>query len=130
MVWFIKIVYLILFWSIDVLLYLKLVRNRTNVDGYLKITASVWAVLFFLYIPFLHIPYFQNPTVHFNLSAGVIQLLLAHYFFRYSSKRGNKRLLQDDTKATWNSMIMIGENITFVVIMLAHLMWALCAPIK
>ena len=115
-----KLFYLILFLSLDVLLYLRLVTKIIKAGLWLTVVASVWLIALVVYLPLFHLVFLMPFKGFLKLSEMILMLLLVHFLTRLIVW-GLARFLTDDLKQSLNSIMFGFNTILFAFFFLLHM---------
>lgn len=127
---FIKLTYLTLFWTIDILLYLRLNTLVIKTNYWLIVSFIIWLAIGLLHLPVLHFTFLMRLKDYLTMSATVIQLLVGYFLLAYSVKRVQRLNLSEnlEDQATWFIRAIL-MRVLFIFIAFAHLLWALGGPL-
>lgn len=121
-----KFFYLILFWSLDVLLYFRLVKEIVNIKKWLVIVAAIWLIVGLLSLPSFHLYQLMPLKVFIVLSAMIIQLLILYYIGSFAIQKFEGLTFPEEVKQiaiTWLGWVFKG--LIFVLIPIMQLVWIL-----
>jgi hypothetical protein len=126
----VKLLYLILFLSIDVLLYLRLGRKIAKTGKLLIIASTVWLIVLALYLPMFHLVYLLPLSTYINCSGMILQLIFVHYVGRFVIFRVERSHQPDFVKQYMNRVISFSFNTAiFGFYVLAHLIFILISVV-
>jgi len=123
-----RIIYLILFCSIDVLVYLTVGRNNPKVKNWLIGAGAVWLIVLVFHLPVFHNGGLMSLKAYLTLSAYVILMLAIHYLGRLGARIVESRPVPGEVKeqALWRIALMF-DRIPLGFFLLVHLIGVLSA---
>jgi len=100
-----KIFYSSFFWSLEILLYLRIVLNMIKTNRLLIIAGGVWFLLLIVQLPIFSIPYVMKLGGFLAVTLFLLMLLslkyLVDFLFMVTTKMSG---MGDDLKGTWMTM--------------------------
>jgi len=105
-----RLFHLLLFLSMDVLLYLRLGRKIVKAGAWLAVVIVVWIIALIIYLPIFHIVPLARLKSFLILSGMIVQLLFVHYVGRFVMWRVECSPLSDDIKNSMNRIVSITTN--------------------
>jgi len=106
-----KLIYLALFLSIDVLLYLRLSRKIINTGQWLIAAAVTWVIGLVVHLPTFHLTYLMPLNRFCYLSGMTALLVILHYVGRFCIRRVERSLvLSDEIKKYMNGWLSFTFN--------------------
>ncbi len=121
-----KLLYLVLFLSIDVLLYLRLGRKIIKILYWLIVAITIWLIAFILHLPLLHLKYLMPFNYFINLSGMVVQMLIIHYVGLFVTSRWAHSYFTDDIKQySIRILSFVFNTAIFGVYFIVHLIFVL-----
>jgi hypothetical protein len=118
----VKLLYLILFFSIDVLLYLRLGRKIAEAGKWLIIASTVWLIVLVLYLPMFHLVCLLPLSTYINCSGMILLLIFVHYVGRFVIFMIERSKQPDFVKQLMNTVISFSFNTAiFGIFFLVHL---------
>ena len=119
-----KLLYLVLFCSIDILLYLTLSRNIVNARIWLIIDVIIWLIVFVFHLPAFGLPYLMRFKAFIQLSAMIVQLTFAYYVGVFAMRKIENSILPDEVKGGLNMWLnFVFKNALFFIILLFHFLF-------
>jgi hypothetical protein len=115
-----QLLYLFLFLSLDVLLYLRLVKKNTKSELWLIIVVGVWIIALVADLPTFHLVHLMPIKGFLNLSGMILMLLVAHFVLRFIAW-ALERYVTDDLKESLNSIMFWMETSLFAFFFIIHL---------
>jgi len=124
-----KLLYISLFCSMDILLYLRLIKEKIWLNKFLVIVAVAWSILLILHLPFLSIPSLMPLRLFGILSGMIVQLFLAYLFSVFNFRRIDRLQMREDLKEYARKFISIMfQNAVFVFFIIVHFLYILSWP--
>jgi hypothetical protein len=123
-----KLIYLALFLSIDVLLYLKLGRKIAKAGKWLIASAVAWLIVLIVHLPTFHLMHLMPLKSFLTFSGMVVQLIFVYYVGRFIIGRVESSHVSDDIKQYMNRILSFSFNSAifgfyFVVHLIFILAW-------
>jgi hypothetical protein len=121
-----KLIYLALFWSIDVLLYLRLSRNIIKARQWLIVAVVVWLIVLVVHLPTFHLKYLMPLNNFFTLSGMIVQLVIVYYVGQFFMRRVERSLISDEIKQYMSRWLSFSFNSAiFGLFLVVHLIFIL-----
>jgi hypothetical protein len=123
---FLKSYYLLLFISLDVLLYLRLSQAILKTEFWLKIVIGILVITFIAHLPFFHLPGIMDLKTFATLFGMDIQLLIVYFVGVFTIKRVERRMPPDKVKdnGLWFLKGFFKTGI-FLIYPLVHTLWVI-----
>ena len=106
----IKLMYLTLLLSIDVLLYLRLGKKIIKAGKWLIIATVAWLIVLVAHLPTFHLTYLMSLNRFLNFSGMTVQLLLVHFVGRFIISRVERSQVSDDVKQIMTRVLSVSFN--------------------
>jgi hypothetical protein len=124
-----KLIYLILFLSLDVLLYLFLVKKIIKAGYGLIVTTVIWLIVFLAHLPTFHLTYLMPIKDFITLSAMVMQLVIIHYVGLFVIRITDRSQTAADVKKYIIEFLSFAFNtFIFIFFIVVHLIFILVWP--
>ncbi len=124
-----KLIYLSLFLSIDILLYLRLVKKTIKAGYWLIADVLFWCIIFVPHLPTFHLTYLMSFKNFMILSGMVVQLGMLNYIGRFAIWRMERATLTDFVKeAAIGWLNLVFNKIIFIFFLITHLIYILMWP--
>ena len=121
-----KLIYFLLFSSIDALLYLRLSMKFIKAERWLIALAVVWLCIFIIHLPAFRPNYLMPLNWFCTLSGMVVQLILIHYVGLYSIGRMERSQIPENVKENANKIQgVIFNKLIFAFFIFIHLIFVL-----
>jgi len=116
-----KVIYLLLFWSLDVLIYLFFVKKINKLGRWLIVSAIIWMIIFIAHLPVFHLNHLMPFKYFTTLSAVVLLLLILQYVGKFIIETQKRSSAPDNAKAFTIRFLSIAFNqAIFIVFMVVH----------
>ena len=124
-----KLSYLILFCSLDILLYLRLGKNIVKATYWLIIAAIIWLIFLIIHLQVFKLTYLMPLKDFITLSGIIIPLLIIYYIGMFAIRVTERTPMVDDMKQFVIKVMSITFNtVIFAVFLLVHIIFILSWP--
>jgi len=122
----IKLFYLIIFCSFDILLYFRFGRGNRQAGKIIYFVFGVWLIAFILHLPMLNISQLLPLRRFLVLSIMIIQLAISYFIGMFAIKKVGHASLPDEVKETaLSGLRIVFKTGIFAVIFIVHIMFIL-----
>jgi hypothetical protein len=117
-----KLFYLALFLSLDILFYLRLGKKMVKAGRWLLLVTIIWLIALTLYLPTFHLSYLMHLKGFLMLSGTIVQLIFVHFVGRFIIWGVNLSNVSEDIKQNMNRIMSLTfDTVIFVFYFLLHL---------
>jgi hypothetical protein len=116
----VKFFYLLLFLSVDVLLYLRLNKKDIRVKKWLFIALVILIITIIIHLPTFKIPYLMVWKYFVILFGMVIQLVIAYYITLFMIRRVERSAMAEELKIYPFKMLSVVNKGIFFLFMIVH----------
>ena len=120
-----KILYILLFCSIDVLVYFRVVKKMAGLNNLLIAVATVWFITFLLHIPWLNLHHLIPFKDFCAFSYMVVMQLIVYLFSFYNIRRIERSELRDDLKPNAHKFSIFFQKSILVIFLVIHFLFIL-----
>jgi hypothetical protein len=122
----VKLLYLLLFVTFDILLYLKLGRKTVRINSSLIVITLLLAVAILLHLPVFKLINLMPLRYFLTLVGMVVQLIIVHFVGILIIKRTQQKSLLDAVKEqVINALSLIFKTAIFFIFALLHILFIL-----
>jgi hypothetical protein len=124
-----KLTYLLLFLSIDVLLYLRLGKKNVRAGYWLIAATVVWLIALVVHLPTFKLTHLMPFKDFLSLSGMIIQLVVIHYLGVFAIWRTERSRVTDDIKQhSVRILSTVFNTVIFFIFCITHLIFILSWP--
>jgi hypothetical protein len=125
-----KLCYLILFWSIDVVLYLRLRTQVLKSNASLIVAFTIWLIVLIIHLPTFKLTMLMSINDYLTLSAMIVQLLVAYYLGNFIMNKMRRPYFPDEVKDfTTGFQTLVFGKIIFGFFLFGHFIYVLALRI-
>ena len=128
-IFLLKILYILLFCSIDVLAYFRVVKKIDGLNKFLLTVAFIWFIMLLLNLPWLHLHHLIPFKDFCRFSFMVLLQLLVYFWSFYSIRRIGRSEMREDLKQhAYKFAPFLFQKSVLVFFLIVHFLFIISWP--